>query len=206
MTAGDSVSRLRVRHHHACSGQACGQSRIEWTQLDQEIPCHQHCRHGEQDVTRKPHPLPDQRGVIESHAAGIGEPVLEHRIELRPADREKVQQDPQQKAAVVEPERPQPWPFAEQHSVARHIAQAEVDQADREQPERSEQCRVGMVQRQERPVFIVVDQRRVQRAAAKYTGADEVPECRANEVGVGDRIIERPLRADQPVLLDRLDD
>ena len=94
-------------------------------------------------------------------------------IELLPADREEVQQDPQHKAAIVEPERPQPWPFAERYPIPRHIAQAEVDQADREQPERAEQRRVGMVQRQERPMFVVVDQRGVQRAAAEDPRADK---------------------------------
>jgi hypothetical protein len=42
---------------------------------------------------------------------------------------------------------------------------------------------MGVVERQERPVFVVVDQRSVERAAAEHAGADEVPERGAMEWG-----------------------
>ena len=64
-------------------------------------------------VARQAHPLPEQRRVVEGDAARIGEPVLVHRVELRPADREEVEQDPQHQPAIVEPERPEPELLAE---------------------------------------------------------------------------------------------
>ena len=65
---------------------------------------------------------------------------------------------------------------------------------------------MGVVERQERAVLVVVHQRRVERAAAEHAGADEIPERGADDVGVGEPVFELAMRLDQPVMLDRLDD
>ena len=70
------------------------------------------------------------------------------------------------------------------------IAQAEVDEAEREQPEGAEQRRVRVVERQEGAVLVVIDERRVERAAAEDAGADEIPERRAEDVEIGEAVIE----------------
>ena len=77
--------------------------------------------------------------------------------------------------------------LAERHAVGRGGAQAEVDQANGEEPEGAEQGGMRMVQRQERAVLVVIDQRRVERAAAEDSGADEVPERGADDVGEASR-------------------
>ena len=48
-----------------------------------------------------------------------------------------------------------------------------------------------MVQRQKRAVLVVIDQGRIQRAAAEDAGANEVPERGADDVGVGKPVLER---------------
>ncbi len=89
----------------------------------------------------------------------------------------------------------------------RAIAQAEIDEAEREQAERAEQRGVRVVERQEGAVLVIIDERRIERAAAEDAGADEIPERRAEDVEVGEAVIERSRRAlDQPVLRDRLED
>ena len=70
------------------------------------------------------------------------------------------------------------------------IAQAEIDQPDPQQAEGAEQRGMRVVQGQKRAVLVVIDQRRIQRAAAKDPGADEVPERRANDVSIGETIFE----------------
>jgi hypothetical protein len=57
-----------------------------------------------------------------------------------------------------------------------------------------------MVQRQKCAVFIVVDKRCVQRAATKHPSADEVPECRTDNVCVGESVVERFMSPDLSVL------
>ena len=84
----------------------------------------------------------------------------------------------------------QPEPFAEPPASAGDIAQAEIDQPDRQQAEGAEQRRVGVVEGQERSVLVVVDQRRIQRAAAEDAGADEIPEGGTDDVGVGQAVFE----------------
>jgi len=51
-------------------------------------------------------------------------------VELRPADREEVEQDPEDQAAVVEPESPPPDPFAKRMLIGCDIAQTEINEAD----------------------------------------------------------------------------
>ena len=86
------------------------------------------------------------------------------------------------------------------------IAQAEIDQPDRQFAEGAEQRGVRMVERQEGAVLVVVDERRVQRAAAEDARADEIPERRADDIGVGEAVFEFLMRLDQAVIVDRLDD
>ena len=61
-------------------------ARQQRARLDRKIPGHQQRPDREHDIARKPHPLPEQSGVVERHAAGVGETVLVHGRELRPAD------------------------------------------------------------------------------------------------------------------------
>ena len=175
---------------YRAAGDAFDEARKQRTQLDDEIPRHQQRAEREHDVARQPHPLPEQCRVVERAAARIGEAMLVDGVELRPADREEVEADPQHQPAIVEPERPQPEPLAERMPVGRDIAQAEIDQPDRQQAEGAEQRRMGVVEGQEGAVLVVIDQRRVQRAAAEDAGADEVPERRADDVGVGEPVLE----------------
>ena len=58
-----------------------------------------------------------------------------------------------------------------------------------------------MVERQEGAVFVIVHQRRVERAAAEDAGADEIPERRADDVGVGEPVLEFLMRLDQAVIV-----
>jgi hypothetical protein len=55
-------------------------------------------------------------------------------------------------------------------------------------------------------MLIVIDQRRVLRAATEDFGFDEVPERGADNVGVGETILELRIGLDQPVMLDRIED
>ena len=86
------------------------------------------------------------------------------------------------------------------------VAQAEIDQSDRKLAERAEQRGMGMVQRQEGAVLVVVHQRRVERAAAEHARADEIPEGRADDIGIGEAVLELLMRLDQAVIVDCLDD
>ena len=117
--------------------------------------------------------------VVERLATRPGKAMLVDRIELRPADREEVEEDPHRQATIVTPERDAARRLVELGVRPGTIPQAEVDQPEREQPERSEQRRMRVVERQERAVLVVIDQRRVERAAAEDTGSDEIPERRA---------------------------
>ena len=63
-----------------------------------------------------------------------------------------------------------------------------------------------MIESEESAVLIVVHQRRVERAAAEHTGADEIPESGTDDVGVGEPVFEFAMRLDQPVMLDCFDD
>ena len=74
--------------------QAADRQWIERPQLDDEIPGHQQRAGREQHIARQAHPLPEKRRVVEGAAAGIGQAVLIDGVELRPADREKVEQYP----------------------------------------------------------------------------------------------------------------
>jgi len=133
--------------------------------------------------------LPEQCGVVKIHAAGIGEAVLVYGGELRPADREKVEENPEHKTGVVEPERPQPEALAKWCPIGSRITQAKIDQPDGEQPKRAKQGGMRMIQRQKGAVLVIIDQRRVQRAAAEDAGADEIPERGTDDVGVGEPVI-----------------
>ena len=55
-------------------------------------------------------------------------------------------------------------------------------------------------------MFVVVRERRIEQAAAEDAGADEIPERGADDVGVSKLIVERPVCANELILLDRLDD
>ena len=55
-------------------------------------------------------------------------------------------------------------------------------------------------------MLVVVHQRRVERAAAEHARADEIPERGADDVGVGEAVLELLMRLDQAVMVDRLDD
>jgi hypothetical protein len=59
-------------------------------------------------------------------------------IQLRPADGEEIEKNPEHQAAVVKPERRPPDFFSERVSISRDIAQAEINQADSEQAESAE--------------------------------------------------------------------
>ena len=60
---------------------------------------------GKEHVARQPHPLPEQGAVVEGAAARIRQAMLMDGIELRPADGEEIERDPQQQPQVAEPER-----------------------------------------------------------------------------------------------------
>lgn len=132
---------------HRRNPQEAGDRWIERPELDNEVPSHEQRADGEDDVARQAHPLPDQRLIIEGDAARVGEAVLVNSNELRPSNREEVEQDPERQPGIVQPEGPQPELLAERRSLAREIAQAEIDEADREQAESAEERRMGMVQR-----------------------------------------------------------
>src|ERR1035441_4228281 len=111
-------------------------------------------------------------------------------IQLRPADREEIEDDPKYQAAVIEPEGPTPDLFSERMRIGCDVAQAEIDQPDAEETEGAKQRGVGMVKGQERSMLIVVHQRGVERAATEDAGADEIPEGGADDVAVGKPIFE----------------
>ncbi len=69
--------------------------------------------------------------------------------ELRPADRKKIQRYPERQSPIVKPECPETYFLAKGRSVPRNVAEAEVDQAYRQEAECAEQCSMRVVQRQE---------------------------------------------------------
>jgi hypothetical protein len=117
---------------HRAPGDPGHELRIERPELDQEISCHQQRRQPKHNIAWQTHPLPHQRSAIEFDTARVGEPVFEDGVELRPADRKKVERDPQQQADVVEPECPPSWPLIESEAVAGGITKTEIYQADSE--------------------------------------------------------------------------
>ena len=86
------------------------------------------------------------------------------------------------------------------------VAQAEIDQPDRQFAESAGQRGVCMVERQEGAVLVVVHQRRVERAPAEHARADEIPERCPDDIGVGQPVFEFLMRLDEAVVIDRLDD
>ena len=82
----------------------CQESRQHRAKLDKEIPCHQQRARREHHIAGQSHPLPEQGRAVEGGAARIGEAMLEHGVELRPADGEEVEQDPENQSRIVEPE------------------------------------------------------------------------------------------------------
>lgn len=106
----------------------CRGAADERPQLDEEVPRHEQGAGGEDDVSGHAHPLPEERRVVERLAARVGEAMLIHRRELRPAYWEEVENDPERQTAVVEPERPAAGLLAESVLLARGVAQAEVDE------------------------------------------------------------------------------
>src|SRR6266513_2410846 len=104
--------------------------------LDEEVPCHQQRAGREHHIARQAHPLPEQSGIVEGGAAGVGEAMLENGIELRPADGEEIEQDPKHKACIVEPEGPDADLLAERHTLSGRVTQAKIDEPDGEQSER----------------------------------------------------------------------
>jgi len=175
-------------------------------QLRQEVPAHQQRAEREDDVAGQAHPLPETGLVVEGLAARPGQAMLVDGVELRPADREEVEEDPHRQARIVAPEGDAPEPLVEDRVRARSIAQAEVDETKREQPERSEQRGMRMIERQEGAVLVIIDERGVDRPAAKDSGADEIPEGGAEDVEVGEAVIERCRALDRAVLRDRFQD
>jgi hypothetical protein len=65
-----------------------GKAGVQRAKLDDEIRCHKQSTEGEGQVSGKPHPLPENRILIECAAASIRKPVLVDCRQLRPADRE----------------------------------------------------------------------------------------------------------------------
>src|SRR6185312_10362027 len=136
-----------------------------------------------------------------------GAPGVAHRRQLRPADGKEVEHDPEHETAVVEPERPAARPFAECVPLTRRVAQTEIDESDPEQAEGAEERGMGVVERKEGAVLVVIDERRVQGPAAKHTRTDEIPERRAEDVEVGEPVLELTGGGDdEAVLLYGLDD
>jgi hypothetical protein len=88
--------------------QTFGEAWEERSQLDDEVPGHQQHAERKDNIARQPHPLPEERCVIERADSCVGEPMLVDRVQLRPADWEEVEDDPQDQAAVVEPKGPPP--------------------------------------------------------------------------------------------------
>jgi len=83
---------------------------------------------------------------------------------------------------------------------------ARKSQTDGQQPECPEQGRVCVVESEKCPVLVIVHQGCVQCAAAEHASAHEIPERRADDVVVREPVLELLLRADQPIVIDRLDD
>src|SRR6185437_8740476 len=116
LTGGRPVFARHASRYLACSRRQSrclrarltgrASARYERAQLHEEVPGHEQRAGREDDVSGHPHPLPEERRVIELLAAGVGETVLIHCIELRPADREEIEEDPEDKPRVVEPEGP----------------------------------------------------------------------------------------------------
>src|SRR6185312_13527051 len=121
-----------------------------------------------------------------------------------PTDGEEVEQNPQDQAGIVEPEGPQPELLAEGRPLGVDVAQTKIDEPDRKLAECAEQRRMSMVQREKGAVLVVVDEWRVERATAKHAGTDEVPERRADDVGIGQAVLEPLVCLDQAVVTDRL--
>jgi hypothetical protein len=132
--------------------------------------------------------------------------MLIDRVQLRPADREEMQENPHHQPDVVAPEGNPPWPLVENGARSCAIAEAEIDEAERKQPERAEQRGMGMVEGQESAMLVVVDERRVKGAAAEDARPDEIPERRAEDVQISKRVIECCGPLDQAVLRNRLQD
>jgi hypothetical protein len=65
---------------------------------------------------------------------------------------------------------------------------------------------VSVVEGEERAVLVVIDERRVEGAAAEDAGADEIPEGGADDIEVGETVFEFSSRLDEPVVLDRFQD
>ncbi|KGS21380.1 putative nitric-oxide reductase domain protein [Burkholderia pseudomallei MSHR7343] len=180
--------------------------REQGRQLEHEVERHQQRRDGERHVADEAQPLPQNGRVIELEAARIGEPAIVDRVELRPADRKEVEGDPQNEPRVIQPKRPEAEFLAESRLLGGGMPQAEIDQSDREQAERAEQRRVRVVQREEGAVLVIVDERRVERAAAEHARSDEVPERGAQHIRVRETVAEPLLFPDQAVVLHRVED
>ena len=116
--------------------------------------------------------------------------MLIDRIELRPADREEVEENPHHQPDIVAPEGDPAGRFIELRIRSGAVTQAEIDQAEREQAERAEQRGMGVVEGQECAMLIIIDQRSVERAAAEHTGADEIPERRSKDEQIGKAVVE----------------
>ena len=96
------------RRRHARFGpeqQPFGDAREKRPELDGKVPRHEQGAKGKHHVAWQTHPLPEERRIIERAAAGIGEPVLVNRVQLRPADRKEIEDDPKDETAIVEPKR-----------------------------------------------------------------------------------------------------
>jgi hypothetical protein len=89
-----SLGRTCLQRHDRPAPKPPCDSRKKRTELNQEIPRHQKGGHRKHHVARKPHPLPEERPIIEGNAARVGESVLEHGVELRPANQEEVERNP----------------------------------------------------------------------------------------------------------------
>src|SRR5690349_7022696 len=122
--------------------------------------------------------------------------MLEHGIQLGPADWEEVEHDPQHQPYVVQPERPQAEALAERGALACGVSQTEVDEADGQKPEGTKQRRVRMIQCEERAVLVVIHERGIQCSSAEHAGTYEIPECRSDDVHVCEAVLELLLPAD----------
>src|SRR6185312_7017148 len=137
--------------------------------------------------------------------AGIRQTMFINGVKLRPANGKEIKQDPQHKAAIVEPEGPFADGLAKDITVSSDVAEAEIYQANSQKAESAEQRGVRVVKREKSAMLIIVDERGIERTPAKYTGTDKVPEGRANNVEVSEVIFELLVRSDEPMMVDCFD-
>src|SRR6185503_7491802 len=139
-------------------------------ELRQEVPAHQQRAERENNVAGQPHPLPETGLVVEGLAARPGQSMLVDGVELRPADREEVEEDPQHQPGIVAPEGDASEPLVEHGFGPGPVPQAEIDEPKREEAKGSEERSMRVVERQEGAMLVIIDERCIDRAAAEDPG------------------------------------